>query len=144
MSRPPPGQRADYAAWITQPVRWADIDALGHVNNAAYLSIMDTAISLWQCGRGWPATGPGALRLVAVETGCRYHREITFPSDLDCGIRLGHLGRSSLRYEVGLFVGDTAHAEGFMAMVLTGADGRPTPIPDAPRTDLMTLHPDRT
>jgi len=139
--RAPPGQRADYTAFRALPTRWKDNDAYGHMNNAEYLSFFDTAVSLWQMAQGWPLTGPEALRFLVVETGCRYHTEAGFPDVLHAGLRVGHLGRTSLRYEVGLFRNDEALActEGFFSQVLTGADGRPTAIPDWVRATLAPL-----
>ena len=70
-----------------------------------------------------------------METGCRYHAEAGFPDVIHAGLRLGHLGRSSVRFEIGLFRNDddTACTEAFFAQVLTGPDGRPAPIPDPVR-----------
>ena len=136
MSRPTPATRADYRAFRTLPTRWMDNDEYGHMNNATYLSLVDTAVSLWQMDQGIAIRGPGAMRFVVVETGLRYHAEAGFPDTIHAGLRLGHLGRSSFRFEVGLFRNDddTACTEAFFAMVLTDADGRPTPLPDRIRT----------
>ncbi|SMX38305.1 acyl-CoA thioesterase [Maliponia aquimaris] len=141
MSRPPPGTRADYRAFRTLPTRWMDNDEYGHMNNATYLSFFDTAISLWQLDSGIQIRGPEAMRLLTVETGCRYHAETGFPDLITAGLRVGHLGSSSVRFEVGLFRNDdtTASAEGFFTQVLTGDDGRPAPIPDMIRTRLAGL-----
>lgn len=130
MPRTPPGTRADYRAFVTIQTRWSDNDEYGHMNNAAYLQIFDTGISRWQMAQGIVLRGPGAIRIVVVETGCRYHAELGFPDPIDVGIRVGHLGRSSVRFEVGLFRGDddAASAEGHFAQVLTDAAGAPTPI----------------
>ncbi|MEN9060683.1 acyl-CoA thioesterase [Ponticoccus litoralis] len=97
------------------------------MNNAEYLSLFDTAISLWQIDNGIAITGPEALRFVVVENGCRYFAEAGFPDTLHAGLRLGHLGRSSFRFELALFrnTEERACTEAFFAMVLTDADGRP-------------------
>ena len=141
MTRTPPGTRADYLAFRTLPTRWMDNDEYGHMNNATYLSFFDTGISLWQMDNGINIRGPEALRLLTVEPGCRYHSETGFPDLIHAGLRIGHLGTSSVRFEVGLFRNDedTASAEGFFTQVLTGDDGRPTPIPDTIRASFNTL-----
>jgi len=143
MSRTPPGTRADYRAFRTLPTRWMDNDEYGHMNNATYLSLFDTAITLWQMDNGFVIRGPQALRLPVVETGCRYHAEAGFPDVIHAGLRLGHLGSSSMRIEVGLFRNDENQActEGFFTQVLTGEDGRPTAIPDPLRETLQELLP---
>lgn len=135
MSRPPPGTRADYRAFRSLHTRWMDNDEYGHMNNATYLSFFDTAISLWQLDNGIPIRGAEAMRLLTVETGCRYHAETGFPDLIHAGLRIGHLGTSSVRFEVGLFRNDdvTASAEGFFTQVLVGDDGRPVPLPESTR-----------
>lgn len=142
-ARPAPGPRDAYRAFIPLQTRWADNDSYGHMNNASYLALFDTAVSLWQIENGIAITGPGAHRFLVVETGCRYHAELGFPDPVTAGLRVGHLGRSSLRFEIGLFRGQerTARAEGLFAQVLTGADGRPAPIPASLRATLGTLMP---
>jgi acyl-CoA thioester hydrolase len=141
MTHIPPGTRADYRAFRALPTRWMDNDEYGHMNNATYLSFMDTAVSLWQMDNGIEIRGPQALRFLVVETGMRYHAEAGFPDLVHAGLRIGHLGRSSLRYEVGLFRNDddSACAEGHFAQVLTGDDHRSTPIPDPVRARLAPL-----
>lgn len=143
MTRPGPSARADWPALRALQTRWKDNDALGHMNNAEYLSLFDTAISLWQIENGIAITGPDALRFVVVENGCRYFAEAGFPDTLHAGLRLGHLGRTSFRFDLALFRNDEdrACAEAFFAMVLTDAEGRPTPLPDRLRTALTALRP---
>lgn len=141
MTRPGPSARADWPALRALQTRWKDNDALGHMNNAEYLSLFDTAISLWQIENGIAITGPDALRFVVVESGCRYFAEAGFPDTLHAGLRLGHLGRTSFRFDLALFrnAEDRACAEAFFAMVLTDAKARPTHLPDRLRAALTAL-----
>ncbi|GAA4222371.1 acyl-CoA thioesterase [Sagittula sp. NFXS13] len=136
MSRAAPGRRAEYRAFRALPTRWKDNDAYGHMNNAEYLSIFDTALSLWQLDNGIALLGPQALRFLVVESGVRYHSEAGFPDVMHCGLRLPHMGRSSLRIELGLFRNDldTACAEAFFVQVLTDEHSQPIPLPDPLRT----------
>lgn len=142
MPRTPPRQRDAYQAFRALPTRWMDNDEYGHMNNATYLSFIDTAVSLWQMEQGIAIRGPAATRFLVIETGLRYHAELGFPDLVHAGLRIGHLGTSSLRFEVGLFRNDdtTASAEGFFAQVLVDDDNRPTPIPDPLRDIFKTLH----
>ncbi len=141
MSRQPPGTRAYYRAFRSLPTRWMDNDAYGHMNNATYFSLFDTAISLWQMEQGLVIDGPDPMRFLVVESGCRYHAEAGFPDILHVGLRLGHLGRSSFRTDVGLFRNedDSACAEGFFAQVHVDAGGTPTALPASLITALNTL-----
>ena len=141
MSRQPPATRAEYTAFRALPTRWMDNDAYGHMNNATYFSLFDTAISLWQMDQGLVIDGPDPMRFLVVESGCRYHAEAGFPDVLHAGLRLGHLGRSSFRTDVGLFrnENDSACAEGFFAQVHVNADGVPAALPAQLVAALNTL-----
>jgi len=143
MTRQPPGTRADYAAFRTLPTRWQDNDEYGHLNNATYYALFDTAVSLWQMDQGIEIRGPNAIKFLVVESGCRYHAEMGFPDILTAGIRIAHIGTSSFRYEIALFANDsdTAGAEGFFTQVHVDATGGPTPLPERIRKTLEQLTP---
>lgn len=133
MARTPPGTRSAYHGFREMPTRWMDNDEYGHMNNATYLSFVDTAVSLWQMDQGIAIRGPQAARFLVIETGVLYHAEAGFPDMIHAGLRIGHLGTSSVRFEVGLFRNDhdTACAEGFFAQVLVDDSHRPIPIPES-------------
>ena len=150
MARPAPATRGYYAAFVAVPTRWQDNDAYGHLNNVAYLGICDTALTLWQYEAGIldpaDATTPEGGRLVMAETGCVYHSEARFPDPLHAGLRLGRMGNSSLRLEIGLFAGTEAAAcaEVFFVQVHVSAQtGRPLPLQDALRGRFAALGPPR-
>ena len=131
MTRTLPGTRADYRAFRTLPTRWQDNDEYGHLNNATYYALFDTAVSLWQIEQGIEIRGPNATKFLVVESGCRYHAELGFPDILTAGIRIAHIGTSSFRYEIALFANESenAGAEGFFTQVHVGTDGRPAALP---------------
>jgi acyl-CoA thioester hydrolase len=82
--------------------RWADTDIYGHINNAAYVQLFDTAINGWiieETGFD-PAVAP-VIGVVA-HYSCTYHRELRFPQALNVGLRIAKIGRSSVAYELGL------------------------------------------
>ncbi|OBK50532.1 acyl-CoA thioesterase [Mycobacterium kubicae] len=83
--------------------RWADNDMFGHLNNAVYYQLFDTAINAWiNISTGVdPLTIP-ALGIVA-ESGCRYFSELRFPESLEVGLAVTRLGRSSVTYRLGVF-----------------------------------------
>ena len=134
--RPPRPTRDDYVAWRRVTTRWADDDVYGHMNNAVYYELFDTAVNahlieaLGTDIRGLPAVG------VVAETSCRYFREIGFPTPVDTGLAVERVGRSSVVYRIGLFQGegDEAAAEGRFVHVYvdntTGPGARPVrPLP---------------
>jgi acyl-CoA thioester hydrolase len=134
--------RTDFPAFRRITTRWMDNDAYRHVNNVVYYSFFDTAVNqmLIEAGVLDIASSP-AIGLV-VETGCRYFAPVAFPDTIDAGVRVTKLGRSSVRYEVGLFRNDepTAAAAGHFVHVYVDRDSnRPTPIPAATRAFLEGL-----
>ncbi len=83
--------------------RWADNDMFGHLNNAVYYQLFDTAINGWiNTSTGLDPTRMAELGVVA-ESGCRYFAELGFPAWLLIGLAVTRLGRSSVTYRLGVF-----------------------------------------
>ena len=140
--RPKAGSRADYRHFLAIPTRWMDNDVYGHVNNVNYYSYFDTVINRYLIDEGRLDFRDGAVIGLAVESLCRYYRSFAYPDVIDAGLRVGRLGSSSVRYEVGLFAKseDTARAEGhFVHVFVERASQRPTPIPEPMRGALARL-----
>ncbi len=140
-ARAPRPTRADYLVWRRATTRWADDDAYGHMNNATYYELFDTAVNahLFEATginvRGLPAIG------VVAETSCRYFREIGFPDPVDIGLVVEKVGTSSVIYRIGLFQGDgdEAAAEGRFVHVYVDNTAGPgnravRPLPEEIRT----------
>ena len=71
-----------------------------------------------------------------------YAKAVAFPEAVTAGLRVAHMGTSSVRYEVALFRGDEddAAAEGhFIHVYVERATRRPTPLPEALRNLLTPL-----
>ena len=144
--RPPRATRADFAHFTRLQTRWMDNDAYGHMNNVVHYSLFDTVVNGWLIEKDLlDVMGSESYGLV-VETGCRYHAELSFPGWVDAGMKVSKLGTSSIRYEIGLFDdgADLAAAEGFFVHVyVTRSPHKPVPIDDARRAVLSTLMKDR-
>ncbi|RMF12480.1 MAG: acyl-CoA thioesterase [Alphaproteobacteria bacterium] len=129
--------RADYAAFQHITTRWRDNDVYRHVNNVVYYSFFDTAVNRMLIKAGvLDIENSPAIGLV-VETQCRYFAPLTFPDDVYAGVRVARIGRSSVRYEIGLFRNDDqdACAEGhFVHVYVDRVTTRPVPIPDDTRS----------
>jgi acyl-CoA thioester hydrolase len=134
--RPTPHARADYPHFTAISTRWSDNDAYRHVNNVVYYGFFDTAVNqmLIEAGaldvEGSPAVG------LVVETQCRYFAPVSFPDRVSVGLRVMHLGRSSIRYELAVFRNDDARAaaQGHFVHVYVDRDSqRPVALPAAVR-----------
>ena len=110
MDNSPPETRDRNAYWVSIPTRWMDGDPYGHVNNAQYYSFVDTAVTRMAIAKGaLRAPDSGSIGL-CVESGCKFLAPVSFPETIDAGVRVGRVGNSSLRYEVGLFKAGEAQA----------------------------------
>ena len=142
MTRPPPSTRADYRWFHPITTRWMDNDAFGHVNNVVYYSWIDTAVNRFLLDRRLLDLAASPVIGIVAETGCRYVAQITYPDDVTVGIRVATLGRSSVRYAVGIFraTEHAASAEGhFVHVYVERAGMRPVAIPHDIRSALETI-----
>ena len=140
--RPSAHTRSQYRHFLPIQTRWSDNDAYGHVNNVVYYSYFDTLVNRWLIEQGGLDIDRGPVIGFAAETGCRYHRPFAYPETIFAAMRIGHLGTSSVRYELALFGAgeDVARADGhFVHVFVERASGRPTPIPPRIRDALERL-----
>ena len=132
-TRPPAEYRSAYKAFRTIGTRWSDNDQYGHVNNVVYYSWFDTAVNGLLIERGALDIHASSVIGLVVETGCNYFSPLSFPEPVVAGIRVAHVGASSVRYEVALFAGDESlpcAAKGHFIHVYVGrATRRPAPLP---------------
>jgi acyl-CoA thioester hydrolase len=132
--KPTPDHRDRYRAYRRIPTRWADNDMYGHVNNVVYYGWFDTAVNALLIERGLLDIRHGEVIGFVVETGCSYFSPLAFPQTVEAGIRVAHAGRSSVRYEIGLFAegASTAAAQGhFVHVYVDRATQRPVALPKA-------------
>ena len=131
-----------YSCWQVVDTRWRDNDIYGHVNNAVYYSYIDSVINGYMVDHGVLDPMVSEVIGVVVESHCEFHKPLSYPDKIDCGLRLEYLGSSSARYEVGMFLQgeDQAAAVGGFTHVFVGRlTGRPLPIPDSVRDVLKVL-----
>ncbi|RDI61850.1 acyl-CoA thioesterase [Microvirga subterranea] len=139
-----PARLARSAFRLFRPIatRWMDNDAYGHVNNVQYYSYFDTAVNGWLMEKGLLDFQASPVIGLVVETGCTYYESVSFPEALEAGIAVSRLGRSSVRYEIGIFrAGDEqAAAQGYFVHVYVDrATQRPVEIPETIRAALGAL-----
>ncbi len=134
MNKPTPQLRTDYAHLSTITTRWMDNDIYGHVNNVTYYSYFDTAVNRYLIEAGVLDIHGGAVIGLVIETHCNYFAPLAFPKNVEAAIRVAHIGRSSVRYEIGLFEEgrEQAAACGHFVHVYVDRDSRrPTALPEA-------------
>jgi acyl-CoA thioester hydrolase len=138
----PPPLRADYRHFLTIPTRWIDNDIYGHVNNVVYYSYFDTVVNHYLIEAGALDIHDGAVIGLVVETMCRYFQPLAFPDVIEAGLRVGRLGRTSVRYEVGIFrrgVEPAAAAGHFVHVYVDRHTRRPAPLPEPMRAALQRI-----
>src|SRR5215218_9081597 len=102
--------------------RWKDNDVYGHVNNVEYYSFFDTVINQYLISEGGLDIVAGEVIGLCAESHCTFHGALAFPGTVEAGLRVGKLGRSSVRYEIALRergAGELA-AEGWLVHVFVG------------------------
>lgn len=139
--RPAPLPRAHFVHFQRLDTRWMDNDIYGHLNNVVHYSLFDTAVNRTLIERGALDIHAGPVIGLVVETQCHYFDSIAFPQIVHAGIAVGHLGRSSVQYTLGLFAEDAplcAALGRFVHVYVDRASRRPV---DLPQTLLTALRP---
>jgi len=119
-----------------------DNDIYGHVNNAVHYSYFDTAVNRYLIDKGALDIQNGAVVGLVVETACSYFKELAFPDRIFAGLRVAHIGRTSVRFEIALFGNDDelAAAQGhFVHVYVDRETRRPVALPPEMRESLVAI-----
>src|SRR5687767_6052875 len=78
------------------PIRWGDMDAMGHVNNTVYFRFMEQARIGWFDAlvpeqEAWKSTG-----IVIANAACNFKKPMTYPGTVEVRIFVGPVGGSSV------------------------------------------------
>jgi acyl-CoA thioester hydrolase len=103
MATATPETRTAYPHFLPIPTRWMDNDVYGHVNNVVYYAYFDTVVNAFLIAEGRLDFETGPVIGLCVESHCQYLAPVAFPDVLEAGLRVAQVGRSSVRYEVGIF-----------------------------------------
>jgi acyl-CoA thioester hydrolase len=140
--RPQPEARERYPHQQRITTRWMDNDLYGHVNNVTYYSYFDTVVNRYLIEAGALDIHAGAVIGLVVETHCNYFAPLAFPRDVVAGLRVAHVGSSSVRYEIGLFDAEAPMAAAcghFVHVYVDRASRRPVALPGALKQALAAL-----
>jgi acyl-CoA thioester hydrolase len=122
------------------PIRWGDMDAMGHVNNTLYFRYMEQARISWFAalvpeGEAWQSTG-----IVIVNASCNYKRPITYPGTVEVRLEVGAPGGSSVPtfYEMRVDADPVPYADGAAVVVFVDMKmQKPARIPERIRERLL-------
>lgn len=119
------------------PIRWGDLDAMGHVNNTLYFRYMEVARLDWLYRAGAPPD-PTGCGPVIVNAFCNFIRQLEFPGEVLARHYVCNPGRSSFDTYILLSRRDdpeTLYAEGGAKTVWTDFKAQKSaPMPDWLRT----------
>lgn len=101
--KPQPLSQTDFRYFTPLTTRWADNDIYGHVNNVMYYSFFDTTANRYLIEHCGLDIHQGNIIGLVVDSGCSYFSPIAFPDQLLGALRVAHLGKSSVRYELAIF-----------------------------------------
>lgn len=141
-SRPLPQARGAYAVFRDVATRWADNDVYGHVNNVVYYSWFDTTVNTYLMEQGALDIHHGSTIGLVIESHCNYFAPLAYPQVVQVGMRVGKLGSSSVRYEIGVFAKgqmQCAAAGHFVHVYVDKTTRRPCALPAALRLALEPL-----
>jgi acyl-CoA thioester hydrolase len=143
--RPQPEPRAAYPFFTRITTRWMDNDVYGHINNVVYYSFFDTAVNSYLIDREALDIHHGDVIGLVVETHCNFFAPLQYPQAVEAGVRVGRVGTSSVRYEIGLFADAAsacAAAGHFVHVYVDRASRRPAALPQAMLRALAPLRID--
>lgn len=120
-------------------MRWGDMDAVGHLNNATYYRFMEQIRIDWLESLGQPIDPAGTGPVIAA-TACVYKTALVYPATVDITLEVEKLGRSSLKMRHHFYRRDdpdTVYAVGEVTLVwINYQSGKSVPIPDVVRTPI--------
>lgn len=132
MTRTPAPRRQDFRFITTIQTRWSDNDMFGHLNNVEYYRFFEMVVVEFLRGPCAMDIMNGDAIAFAAESHCSFRRPLSWPEPVSGGLRIEHVGNSSVRYGIALFgeSSDEAAADGHWTHVFVERDTqRPTPIP---------------
>jgi acyl-CoA thioester hydrolase len=142
MARPAAHTLGDYPHSRAISTRWKDLDPYGHMNNVVQYELFDTVVNAWLIERGALDIQHSPVIGLVVETGCNYFATLNYPQPVTAALRVAHVGRSSVRYEVALFAmgSASAAAQGHFVHVYVDRESR-RPVAELPAALRRALEP---
>jgi acyl-CoA thioester hydrolase len=122
--------RSDYASWTMDTIRFGDTDKLGHVNNAAFSTYLETGRTRFLLDPNKPMRHAGTSFVIA-KLILDFKAEMHWPGEAHIGTRCKSIGRSSFVLEQVIVQNDVVCALAETVMVMFDeATRKSTPLPD--------------
>ena len=101
------------------PIRWGDMDAMGHVNNTLYFRYMEQARISWFDRLVPEADAWHSMGIVIASASCNYRRAITYPGTVEVKLYVGAPGGASVptTYELRVDADPVPYADGAAVVV---------------------------
>lgn len=135
----------DVMEHIEIDVRWGDMDALAHVNNAVFFTYFEQLRGIWLT-RVFPSWTEADEGPILAATSCSFRQPLSYPARIEVQLRCAEPGKSSLLtvYEISDTVTGDVYASGDGAVVwIDKTTGRPIPLPAALLADVDAHRLDR-
>ena len=134
--------RDDYQKFYPLSTRWMDNDMFGHINNVVYYSFFDTAVTHFLIETGILRLKKNPIVFYVVHTSCNFITSLSYPEEIEAGIMLKKIGKTSITYGVSVFKKGTISAAAygeFIHVLVDRNSNKATPIPDDIRHKIKSL-----
>ena len=142
MNQNQPTQREYYKCFYPILTRWMDNDVYGHINNVTYYSYFDSTVNKYLIENAELDIINSKIVSYVVNSNCNYLSSLSFPDEIEAGLRVNKIGNSSVTYGIGIFKkgGIKASAYGeFTHVFVNKSENKSTPIPIKTREALESL-----
>ena len=134
--------REDYQKFYPLSTRWMDNDMFGHINNVVYYSFFDTAVTHFLIETGSLRLKNNPIVFYVVHTSCNFITSLSYPEEIEAGIMLKKIGKTSITYGVSVFKKGTISAAAygeFIHVLVDRNSNKATPIPEDIRQKIKSL-----
>jgi len=83
----------------TTEVRWRDLDAMNHVNNAVYFTYLEQSRVHYMRHLGLVSATPSGIGFILAQASCQFKSPLELGERVTIHIRISELGRSSFVFE---------------------------------------------
>jgi acyl-CoA thioester hydrolase len=112
------------------PIRWGDMDAMGHVNNTVYFRYMEQARVTWYEQLFGELSGARDEGIVIVNASCNFLKPLTYPGTVEIRMSFGTATRSSIHSYYEMRMNDVLYADGAAKIVwIDIRRGKALPLP---------------